>query len=61
MAAKVYWKTLTLVLRSAQTYIQRNQNNLFLNLTTPQYNCVIAVLEAIITCLQALPTNTPNV
>lgn len=61
MAAKVYWKTLTLVLRGVKSYIQRNQNNLFLNLTTPQYTCVLAVLEAVIACLQALPTNDPVV
>jgi len=61
MASRVYWKTLILVLRGVQTYIQRNQNNLFLNLTTPQYNCVLAVLNAVIECLQALPTNDPVV
>lgn len=61
MAAKVYWKTLTLVLRGVKSYIQRNQNNLFLNLTTPQYECVIAVLTAVIACLQALPVNEPIV
>ncbi len=61
MASKVYWKTLTLVLRGVKSYIQRNQNNLFLNLTTPQYDCVVAVLDAVILCLQALPDNTPLV
>jgi hypothetical protein len=61
MASRVYWKTLTLILRQVQGYIQRNQNNLFLNLTTPQYNCVLAVLNAVIECLQALPVNTPEV
>jgi hypothetical protein len=61
MASKVYWKTLILVLRSTKAYIQRNQNNLFLNLTTPQYDCVVAVLNAVITCLQALPDNAPAV
>jgi hypothetical protein len=61
MASRVYWKTLILVLNGVKSYIQRNQNNLFLNLTTPQYNCVLAVLSAVIECLQALPTNTPEV
>jgi len=59
MATKVYWKTLILILRTVQSYITRNQNNLFLNLTTPQYDCVVAVLTAVIACLQALPENTP--
>jgi len=61
MASRVYWKTLITVLRTVQRYIQRNQNNLFLNLTTPQYNCVLAVLNAVLECLQALPDNTPVV
>jgi hypothetical protein len=60
MATKVYWKTLETVLKGAKAYIQRNQNNLFLNLTTAQYNCVVAVLNAIIECLQTLPVNTPG-
>jgi len=59
VAPKVYWKTLTLVLRTVQSYITRNQNNLFINLDSAQYACVLAVLDAVITCLQALPVNTP--
>ncbi len=61
MTTRVYWKTLAVVLREVQRYIQRNQNNLFLNLTTPQYTCVLAVLSAVLDCLQALPDNTPIV
>jgi hypothetical protein len=60
MAQKVYWKTLEVVLNGALRYIQRNQINLQANLTTEQYNCVVAVLNAILTCLAALPVNTPS-
>jgi len=60
MASRVYWITLVQVLKVAQSYIQRNQNNLFINLTTEQYNCVLDTLTAIISCIQILPTNTPN-
>lgn len=59
MPSRVYWKTLILVLNTAKSYIQRNQNNLFLNLTTPQYECVLDTLTAIISCIQILPANTP--
>lgn len=57
---KVYWKGLTLVLDGSRRYIQRNQIGLQANLTTDQYNCVVAVLQAILTCLTALPKNTPT-
>jgi len=59
-ANKVYWKALRLVLGKVQRYIAKWQNQLQANLTTPQYECVVAVLEAVITCLQALPTNDPS-
>lgn len=61
MTSRVYWKGLTLVLKTVQSYIQRNQNNLFLNLDAHQYTCVLAVLNAVIECLQALPVNNPHV
>jgi len=61
MAQKVYWKTLELVLRGVKSYIQRNQIGLAANLSTPQYDCVVAVLNAVLTCLAALPSNTPVV
>jgi hypothetical protein len=60
MANRVYWITLVTVLKAAQSYIQRNQNHLFISLTTPQYNCVLDTLTAIISCIQILPSNTPN-
>lgn len=57
MAVKVYWKGLALALRFVQRYIQRNQINLQGNLSTEQYACVVAVLNAVIECLSALPSN----
>lgn len=59
MATKVYWKALILTLNISKRYIQRNQLNLEKNLTTEQYDCVVAVLDAILTCLAALPSNEP--
>lgn len=60
MTNKVYWKALRLVLDAAKRYIQRWDLQLQANLTTPQYECVIAVLDAIIVCLASLPANTPT-
>jgi hypothetical protein len=57
---KVYWKALRLVMGTTKRYIQRNDLKLQANLTTPQYECVVAVLDAILTCLEALPQNTPT-
>jgi hypothetical protein len=57
---KVYWKGLTLVANSLKSYIQRNQLKLEQNLTTPQYQCVVALLDAVITCLGVLPSNDPG-
>jgi len=59
MTDHVYWKGLKLVLRGVQRYITKWQIQLQANLTTPQYQCVVAVLDAIITCLSALPVDTP--
>jgi hypothetical protein len=56
MASRVYWITARTVMNSTRRYIQRNQIGLEANLTTEQYNCVVAVLNAIITCLTTLPT-----
>jgi hypothetical protein len=55
---KVYWKTLEILARVLKSYIERNQLGLFNNLTTEQYNCVQALLTAIIECLQVLPEHT---
>lgn len=60
MTNKVYWKGLELVLNAAKRYIQKWDLQLQANLTTAQYNCVIATLDAILTCLGALPSNTPT-
>ncbi len=60
MATKVYWKGLHLVLGVAKRYIQKWDLQLQANLTTPQYECVQAVLEAILICLTALPSNDPT-
>ncbi len=60
MATKVYWITLRTVSERLKDYIQRNQLALQANLTTAQYNCVVAVLEAVIACLGSLPKNTPS-
>lgn len=56
---KVYWKGARLVLDTARRYLQRNQLNLQANLTTEQYNCIVDTLQAIVTCLGLLPSNTP--
>lgn len=61
MGKKVYWIGLEATLQITRRYIQRNQTNLQKNLTTPQYNCVVSVLQAILDCLALLPSNTPNV
>ena len=60
MAVKVYWKGLELTLNLTRRYIERNQIKLAANLTAPQMVCVTAVLQAIVTCLQTLPSNTPT-
>jgi len=59
MATRVYWITLRTVLNASAKYIQRNQIGLQANLSTPQYDCVVSVLNAILDCLILLPTNTP--
>lgn len=60
MTTKVYWKALRLVLGTVKRYIQKWDTQLHTSLTTDQYDCVIAVLDAVITCLNALPENTPE-
>jgi len=59
MGSRVYWIGLRLVATELKRYIQRNQLQLQANLTTPQYQCVVALLDAVLTCLTALPENTP--
>ena len=57
---KVYWKTLEIVLNGSRRYIQKHQLQLQANLTSDQYNCVLDVLQAILSCLALLPENTPG-
>jgi len=60
MANRVYWIGLRLVADELRRYIQRNQLQLQKNLTQPQYDCVVALLNAVIECLGALPTQSPE-
>lgn len=60
MPGRVYWITLETVLNGSRRYIQRNQLNLQKNLTTDQYNCVLDVLQAILSCLALLPAHEPE-
>lgn len=57
---KVYWKGAELTMSATLRYLQRNQLNLQKNLTEAQYNCILAVISAILDCLQALPQNNPT-
>jgi hypothetical protein len=59
-ARKVYWKGLELTLQLSKRYIQRNQLKLQANLTTEQYACVVSTLNAILACLELLPSNEPT-
>lgn len=52
--AKTYVPTLRIVLAGTHRYISRWQTKLQANLTGPQYTCLVAVLEAIVECLNAL-------
>lgn len=61
MSPKVYWISLITTLNLSRRYIQRNQLNLQKNLTPEQYSCVTDVLQAILSCLALLPSNTPDV
>lgn len=60
MAQKVYWKGAELAMNVALRYLQRNQLRLQANLTGEQYDCIVAVIDAILTCLHALPSNEPT-
>jgi hypothetical protein len=54
MAARTYIPQLRLVLQVVKHYANRWQVKLQENLTPTQYNCLIAVIEAIDACLIAL-------
>lgn len=60
MASRVYWKGLRLVLGKVRRYIQRNGLNLQASLSEEAYECVVAVLDAVLTCIAALPSNDPE-
>ena len=60
MARKVYWKGAEITMNITLRYLQRNQTRLQANLTGEQYDCIVAVIEAILTCLHALPSNEPS-
>jgi len=60
MATKVYWKGLEIVANTLRRYIQRNQIQLQANLTEEQYTCVTDLLQAVLSCLAILPSNTPT-
>lgn len=60
MANKVYWKGLRLFATGTKRYIERNQLGLEQNLTAPQYACVQDLLQAILSCLNILPSNPPE-
>jgi len=60
MATKVYWKGLEIVANTLRRYIQRNQIQLQANLTVEQYTCVTDLLQAVLSCLAILPSNTPT-
>ena len=59
-ARKVYWKGAELTMNLTKRYLQRNQLRLQANLTEEQYACIVAVINAILTCLDALPSNNPT-
>lgn len=61
MAQKVYWKALEINASFLHRYISRYQQQLSASLTTDQYNCVVALLNALATCLATLPKNTPSI
>lgn len=54
MAARTYVPHLIFVLSVAVKYAKRWQNKLQGTLTTQQYQCLVASIEAIDLCLQAI-------
>jgi hypothetical protein len=59
MAQKLYVSGLRLALTQAHRYGTRYQKQLSLNLSGPQYTCLISTLAAIADCLQLLGTVSP--
>jgi predicted ATP-dependent protease len=60
VAQKLGWITLKALLKGVQLYITRNDQRLHASLTTEQYDCVVALLNAIIVCINILPLGTPD-
>jgi len=54
MAKRTYEVGLLLSLQQIYRYSTRWQNKLQANLTTTQYNCLTAVINAVLECIQAL-------
>lgn len=59
-ARKVYWKGAELTMGITLRYLQRNQLKLQANLTPAQYACIVSVINTILTCIEALPSNSPT-
>lgn len=58
--ARTYIPQLRFVLKMVERYTTRWQVQLQANLTAGQYNCLIAVIDAITQCLIALGESTVN-
>jgi len=54
MASKTYVPGLIVALKLISKYGKKWQVHLQGNLTTPQYDCLVAVLDAVTACLVAL-------
>lgn len=57
---KVYWKTLKVVLLGAHTYATRWQHQLQATISPEAYDCLVTTIQAIITCVNLLPTDEPT-
>ena len=55
MASRTYVPQLLLLLNIVVKYMKRYQNKLQGTLTTPQYQCLVATIEAADLCIQAIP------
>jgi hypothetical protein len=60
MTTRTYIPELKAVLSEAHRYATRWQPKLEAGLTTEQYNCLVATIEAIAACLVILPVDIVN-
>lgn len=60
MAVKTYQIGLYLTLKTAHRYIARWQPKLQASMTTEQYTCLVAVLDAIVECLPLITPAIPS-